>query len=511
MSQRLLATASTHSDSLLSLVDKACSYALDTVLSAGSGPVARVAELGVTSFLNKLRHGHLRIVTASHVYSYPLAGTGLSNEHPKLCVELKVVHDSFWTRMLTMSDLGFAEAYMYGEVVCDDLQSLFKIFMVNREELSGFESSRLAKLFTAVPHYITNSRFANTLSTSRSNISAHYDISNRMFEGFLSQDMMYSCAIFEELDADLRRAPIKPTPVIDKLAGLKNASESSECSSTTDEAEHDDLHQAQLRKIRHILGKAKIQDGHRVLEIGSGWGEMAIHAAKTARCTVDTLTLSSEQKVLAEKRIAAAGLSDRIRVHLMDYRAMPAEWEHTFDRVISIEMVEAVGIEFLPVYWGCIDWALKLRGGVGVIQGITMPETRFDNYVGEVDFIRKWIFPGGICPTVSGLISTMAKGSNNRLIVDSVENIGPHYARTLREWARRFNECFDDVIAPTLRDEHPTVMNGPSGDEELEIFRRKWMYYFYYCEAGFSTRTLGDHIIAFTREADAAYGCNVYA
>ena len=116
MSQRLLATASTHSESLVSLVDKACTYAFDTILSAGSGPVARVAELGVTSFLKNLRHGQIRIVTPSHVYSFPLAGTGLRNEHPNLRVELKVVHESFWTRMLTMSDLGFAEAYMYGEV-----------------------------------------------------------------------------------------------------------------------------------------------------------------------------------------------------------------------------------------------------------------------------------------------------------------------------------------------------------------------------------------------------------
>ncbi|KZV81943.1 cyclopropane-fatty-acyl-phospholipid synthase [Exidia glandulosa HHB12029] len=494
MSQRLLATASTHSESLISYVDKACTYALDTVLGAGSGPVARIAELAVTNYLSKMRHGHLRIVTPSHVYSYPLPGSGPHNEHPSLHAELKVVHDSFWTRMMTMSDLGFAEAYMYGEVDVDDLQSLFKIFIVNRALLSSLEGSRFSKLFTAVPHYLTNSRFANTLSTSRSNISAHYDISNRMFEGFLSKDMMYSCAIFEDLDADLRRPPPqKYNPVIDKLAGLKGASESSECSSSADESEVDDLHIAQQRKLQHILGKAKIRDGHRVLEIGSGWGEMAIQACKSANCEVDTLTLSSEQKILAEKRIAEAGLSHRIRVHLMDYRKMPESWKHSFDRVISIEMVEAVGIEFLDCYFATIDWALKEQGGVGVIQGITMPET---------------LFPGGICPTISLLVSSLTKGSKNRLIVDSVENIGPHYARTLREWARRFDDCFDDVIAPTLREEHPNVMDGERGAKELEIFRRKWIYY---CEIGFLSRTLGDHIMTFTREADSSYGCNVFA
>ncbi|KZW00437.1 cyclopropane-fatty-acyl-phospholipid synthase [Exidia glandulosa HHB12029] len=446
--------------------------------------------------MKQLRHGHLHIVTPTHTYTFPLPGAPHSNEQPGLHAKLTVVRDSFWLRLLTMSDLGFAEAYMYGEVDVDDLQSLFR-------------------LFTAVPHYLTNSRFANTLSTSRSNISAHYDISNRMFEGFLSKDMMYSCAIYEDLDSDLRRAPPKPMAVIDQLAGLKNASESSEASSTVDDADVDDLHQAQLRKIQHILAKAKLRDGHRVLEIGSGWGEMAIQACKNANCEVDTLTLSSEQKKLAEERIAAAGLQDRIRVHLMDYRKMSDDWKHSFDRVISIEMVEAVGIEFLPTYWSVIDWALKPSGGVAVVQAITMPETRFQAYEHEIDFIRKWcvcvVFPGGICPTVSLLVSTMNKGSDNRLIVDSIENIGPHYARTLREWATKFNDCFNDVIAPNLRAEHPTVMGGPNGAQELEVFRRKWLYYFYYCEVGFASRTLGDVIVTATREADASYGCTVYA
>lgn len=138
----------------------------------------------------------------------------------------------------------------------------------------------------------------------------------------------------------------------------------------------DELQDAQVRKLRHIISKAQLKDGHRLLEIGSGWGELAIQACNAANCEVDTITLSSDQKELAEKRIAAAGLSHRIRVHLMDYRKMPPEWEGSFDRVISIEMVEAVGVEFLPRYFGWIDWALKPEAGVGVVQGITMPETR---------------------------------------------------------------------------------------------------------------------------------------
>ncbi|KAH7107208.1 cyclopropane-fatty-acyl-phospholipid synthase [Auriculariales sp. MPI-PUGE-AT-0066] len=515
MSQRLLTTPARHSQwSLLSAVDTACSYATDTLLALGSTPLACVGELGVVGFLQRMKHGNLRIITQSQVYRFPPVAKGVVNEHPHLFAELVVIRDTFWTRMLTMGDLGFAESYMYGDVQCDDLRSLFKVFMVNRDELATVESGRLVKLFTAVPRYITNSRFANTLSTSRSNISAHYDISNAMFQGFLSSDMMYSCAIFDDLDGDLKQ-PYKPVymPIEKPERPKRSTPEGSESSSTVGDGDVDELHEAQLRKVEHILAKAKLQDGHRILEIGSGWGELAIQACRLiSNCTVDTITLSSEQKELAEARIAAAGFTDRVRVHLMDYRRMPEEWKGSFDRVISIEMVEAVGLEFLPEYFSWIDWALKPRGGVGVVQGITMPETRFETYHTEVDFIRKWpIFPGGLCPTISLLISSLNKGSQNRLIVDSVDNIGPHYARTLREWARRFDACFDTVIAPTLRSQHPSVMDGPNGVEELAVFRRKWMYYFQYCEIGFATRTLGDVILTFTREADASYGCNVFA
>ena len=278
------------------------------------------------------------------------------------------------------------------------------------------------------------------------------------------------------------RSGIKPS--ISSIAGLKQTSlTSSESSSTVEEHEPDELHDAQLRKVNHILAKARLQDGQRLLEIGSGWGELAIQACRSADVQVDTITLSSDQKELAEQRIAAAGLSSRIRVHLMDYRQMPESWQGAFDRVISIEMVEAVGIEFLPEYFKWIDWALKRRGGVGVIQGITMPETRFEAYRSSLDFIRKWIFPGGICPTVSSLVTSLDVGSKHQLVIESIDNIGPHYARTLREWARRFEACFDSHIAPTLRKQYPTVMDGPNGAEELQVFRRKWMCTFSFAVA----------------------------
>jgi cyclopropane-fatty-acyl-phospholipid synthase len=227
--------------------------------------------------------------------------------------------------------------------------------------------------------------------------------------GFLSDDMTYSCAIFNELDSD-----VKDDPYFCKWNGGKSlkqiqngdtkrtgdTSRTSVHSHTDTDSHHEDtngdmngrpngngtmnghacsgmdeLFGAQMRKLDHIIRKAKIQEGHRVLEIGSGWGSMAIRIAqRIPGTTIDTITLSAQQRSLAQQKIAAAGLSHRIRVHLMDYRSMPPEWEGAFDRLISIEMLEAVGSEFFETYWKIVDWALKPRTGAGVVQVITIPE-----------------------------------------------------------------------------------------------------------------------------------------
>lgn len=192
----------------------------------------------------------------------------------------------------------------------------------------------------------------------------------------MSEDMTYSCAIFDDLDGDLKDG------AVDRSAwsggqGLKRLGQPSKDNKQPTSDPKDELYEAQTRKLSHIIGKANILPGQRVLEIGSGWGSMAMLITKTIPgTTVDTLTLSVQQQTLAQERIAAAGLEDRITVHLMDYRAMPAEWEGAFDRVVSIEMIEAVGQEFLERYWNVVDWAMKKTGGVGVVQVITIPEPR---------------------------------------------------------------------------------------------------------------------------------------
>jgi len=367
---------------------------------------------------------------------------------------------------------------MLSEVSLTDLTAFFGLFIANRSSLSNGStifSSLSSKLTTIL-------RKTNTLANARLNIAAHYDISNTMFEGFLSEDMTYSCPIWLPISDD------------------KSATET--------------LESAQERKLRRFITNAKIKETDHVLEIGTGWGSFAIQACRETGCRVTSLTLSKEQKALAEERIAAAGFTDKIEILLCDYRALPTPSDGSlYDKVVSIEMLEAVGSEYLAIYFECIDKLLKQDGGIAVFQCITMPESvrtyrhaksrkgmltysqRYDVYASTDDFIRKYIFPGGHLPTVTQLLTSAQKGSQNRLIPDSVENIGPHYAKTLRLWREKFLVNFDDRIKPSLLQDY----NGMT-DSDVELFRRKWEYYFCYCEAGFVSKTLGDVIITFGRE-----------
>lgn len=223
-------------------------------------------------------------------------------------------------------------------------------------------STIFSPFLNTITYLVTSPWVTNTLSNALSNISAHYDISNEMFAAFLDSTMTYSCAYWT-----------KGTP------GSHDTTES--------------LEQAQMNKIRKIIELARIREGDHVLEIGSGWGSLAIEAVRSRKCQVTTLTLSAEQKALAEERIAEAGLSDKIDVLLCDYRSLPRE--HQFDKIVSCEMIEAVGQQFLDEYFKSCDGLLKLEGeAVAVYQCITMPESRYRNYCREIDFIRKYIFPG---------------------------------------------------------------------------------------------------------------------
>ncbi|ORY59722.1 cyclopropane-fatty-acyl-phospholipid synthase [Pseudomassariella vexata] len=373
-------------------------------------------------------------------------------------VEVVVKNEAFWMRLFLFADMGFAESYMLGEFECADLTAFFQLFIANRDQMSNGTT-----LFSSISGAITSiARTTNTLSNALLNISAHYDISNDMFAAFLSEDMTYSCPIW------------KPR--------------------TADSEPEETLQEAQMSKLQRFIDGAHIKQSDHVLEIGTGWGSFAIEAVRQRGCRVTSLTLSKEQKILAEERIRKAGFADRIEVKLMDYRNLPIP-NSPYDKIVSIEMLEAVGKEFLATYFSHIDRLLKKKGGIAVFQCITMPEGRYEAYSKSEDFINKHIFPGGHLPCVTQLLNHINIESHGTLIVERIENIGGHYAKTLRLWKEAFMANFDYKIRPALKSEHQNMTS-----EEIEVFRRKWEYYFTYCEAGFLTKTLGDVIITVGRE-----------
>lgn len=275
-----------------------------------------------------------------------------------------------------------------------------------------------------------------------------------MFAAFLSPDMTYSCRIW--------------LPKSDP----RSAAESPENS--------------QRRKLQRFIDNAHTKPTDHVLEIGTGRGSFAIQAVQQIGCTVATTTLSPEQ------RIRATGLANRIIVQQTDYRDLQTPATGPYDNIINIEMLEAVGAAHLETYFAGIDRLLKRDGGVAVFQYITIPNARHAAYARSNNLIRRCIFSGGHLPAVARLISTIAAGSRGALAVDGVENIGPHYAKALRLWREAF-----------LREFGAAARACGDWGRDVEVFRRKWEYYFAYSEAGFATRTLGDDVVTVVRE-DAA-------
>lgn len=444
-------------------------------------PLLSIARSQIINLLRNIQVGSLKITDTdgtTTVCGSPKTASLVDesqekNVYAKSHSELIVHQDMFWVRLLLFADMGLAESYMLGEVSCTDLTAFFKLFISNKKYLSNgttLSSNIMGRISGLI-------RKTNDLTNAKLNISAHYDISNAMFEAFLSPDMTYSCPIFLA----------KSDPM---------------CAQET-------LEQAQYRKLNRFIRNCKIKSSDHVLEIGTGWGSFAILAVEKTGCRVTSLTLSEEQKKLADERIAAKGFSDRIQVLICDYRSLPVpqKEEQKYDKVVSIEMLEAVGAEYLETYFRCIDQLLKSEGGVACFQCITIPESRYVGYANSDDFIRRYIFPGGHLPTITQLLDSIRAGSSNtrkgiqpRLIPESIENIGPHYAKTLRLWRQNFMQSFTTRIRPALMLEFQERQGRKMSEEEVEIFKKKWEYYFAYCEAGFATKTLGDVILTVGRE-----------
>jgi cyclopropane-fatty-acyl-phospholipid synthase len=340
------------------------------------------------------------------------------------------VHDSrFYGEIAFGGSIGAGEAYMLGYWSADNLTNVIRMMCINQSVMDTLEGGYqwLTKPFLQVLHWLNS----NTTEGSRKNIAAHYDLGNDMFALFLDPTMMYSSAIF---NAD--------TP------NLQAASE---------------------LKLKTICDKLDLKPTDHVVEIGTGWGGFAIYAATHYGCRVTTTTISKQQYELAKARVEAAGLEDKITLLLEDYRHLTG----TFDKLVSIEMIEAVGHQFYDTYFAKVGSLLK-ADGLALIQAITIADQRYENAKKSVDFIQRYIFPGSCIPSNTAMLNSVTKTSDLRLF--DLEDIGPHYATTLKLWRENFFANIKEVRKLGYTEE----------------FIKMWDFYLSYCEGGFMERALGD-------------------
>ncbi|RQW69024.1 class I SAM-dependent methyltransferase [Halomonas sp. YLB-10] len=375
----------------------------------------------VLAQLGQLRHGSITLVDGHERHQL--------GEQGELSVTLVVRRSRVWKRMALGGTLGAAEAYMDGDWDVDDLVGLVRLFARNIDRVNDDVEGGLAGLGRALLSTLLRLQ-RNTRKGSRRHIAAHYDIGNDLFATFLDREhWMYSSAIFPSPEATLE--------------------------------------QASTHKLDVMLDKLDVRPHHHLLEIGSGWGGLAIHAARTRGCRVTTTTISREQYEHTARRLAEEGLEDKVTLLNKDYRELSGR----YDRLISVEMVEAVGADYLPRYLKTLDQLLAPQG-LALLQAITVRDQRYEAARREMDFIKRYIFPGGFLPSPTVLLQNLTKHTSMNLV--DLDDIGPHYARTLREWRQRFEASLDQV--------------GKLGYDER--FVRMWRYYLGYCEAGFAERTI---------------------
>lgn len=354
-----------------------------------------------------------------------------------ITAHMRINDPAFYNRILLYGDVGFGEAYVDGLWDTDNITNVIKWALLNVENTPGLSGSKTKKLVFNVFSWLNrlyHHKRANTVDGSRKNISAHYDLNNDFFASFLDPTMTYSSAYFYK-------------------EGLS-------------------LEEAQLAKYERLCQQLQLKATDHVLEIGSGWGGNAIYMARTYGCMVTSLTISEEQYKLAVERVAVAGLQDRVTILLKDYRLV----QGTFDKIVSIEMLEAVGHAYLPVYFDKCHQLLK-KDGILAIQVITAPDSRYDSLRKGVDWIQKHIFPGSLLPSVAA-INAAVNSSGDMTMVD-LKDMGIDYAKTLKAWFDAFNE---------------KLFPGMSA-----AFVRKWNYYLCYCEAAFAMRNIHVMQLVYTR------------
>ena len=359
-------------------------------------------------------------------------------------VRLRVRHARTFRRVLLEGETGAGASYADGDWDADDLVSAIRLVIENRQALGS--GTAPARWLGSLVHRVRR----NTLRGARRNIARHYDLGNEFFEQFLDPTMTYSAAVFGDTGEDLATA--------------------------------------QRRKYRRLAEKGRIGPNDHVLEIGCGWGGFAEFAAREIGCRVTGVTISAAQAEYATRRIREAGLEDRVDIARTDYRRI----EGSFDRIVSIEMLEAVGHANLSTWFAACD-RLLAPGGVLAVQVITIPDQRYAEYRRGSDFIRRYIFPGGHLPSLGAM--TRALERHTTLGIEDLENIAPHYAETLRRWRRRLVERREAVLALGFD----------------TTFYRRWEYYLAYCEAAFAARALADLQLVLSRPGNRALGATPYA
>lgn len=383
----------------------------------------RVSRKLVKKQLTKIRYGEI-VFRENGEETY----FGSASKDFPVRVHIDVKHPSVWSDVAFGGSSGSGEAYIKGSWSCNYLLGLVRIFLRNRHVLDQMDSGliRLKSPLHKILHWLSR----NTRNGSRRNISAHYDLGNDFFELFLDPTMMYSCAYYSSPDMDLNSAAVA--------------------------------------KLDRICQKLELNPGDNVLEIGTGWGGFAIHAAKNYGCKVTTTTISQEQFELASQRVRQAGMESRITLLFDDYRDLEGE----YDKLVSIEMIEAIGHQYMDTYFEKCSSLLK-KDGMMLLQAITITDQLYAAALKDVDFIKKFIFPGGFLPSITAMCNSLSIVTDMKLF--HLDDIGPHYAKTLAHWKERFYQRIDDVRSAGYSDS----------------FIRMWEYYLNYCEGAFMERDIG--------------------
>ncbi|PMW98031.1 SAM-dependent methyltransferase [Pseudomonas sp. FW215-R2] len=385
------------------------------------GITGSLLRRGVLRQLAQLKHGQLVVIEDGERQVFGTPGSALLGE-------IHVLDAAAWGMVAGNGSIGAGEAFIHGYWSSPDLTAVVRVFVSNLEVLDGMEGglAKIGRPLVRGLHWLNR----NTRKGSQKNIAAHYDLGNDLFEQFLDPTMMYSAAQFLNPD--------------------------------------DSLEQAQLNKLERICQKLALEPGDHLLEIGTGWGSMALYAAQHYGCKVTTTTLSKEQYAFTARRIESLGLQDRVTLLLKDYRDLTGQ----YDKLVSIEMIEAVGHRFLPTYFKQCAHLLK-SNGLMLLQAITIRDQRYEQAKRGVDFIQRYIFPGGALPCVQKMLEIVSRDTDMNLL--HMEDFGLHYARTLRLWHENFRHAHGRLSELGYDD----------------YFLRLWEFYLCYCEGGFLERTIG--------------------